>query len=252
MKKMTVLWALLLWGPVLLIAQPRVKCPSCLGTGGMQTMAGFMPCLECMGNGTIVDPNYVNQNAAKQGMAEGFCIRGQIELARGNFDEAFVALRKAFENNSKEAIFYLGACLELGIGVNVDRDLAKELYDVGKEMNISDCVNAVKRINTNGFWTANDNMREKFRQMLSYLMNISTDPSYIPNSGMSNSSSSPSSGKICPYCNGSGNGPEQITYSPNYSGKNETVYCSKCGKYMSPHTHHLPICRVCNGRKVIK
>lgn len=253
MKKMTILWVLLLWLPVLLVAQSRVKCPSCLGSGGMQTMAGFMPCLQCMGNGTITNPNSVNQSAAKRGMADGLCMRGKIELAQGNYDEAFEFLRKAFKNNSREAIFYLGACLELGIGIDVNRDLAKRLYDVGQEMNIADCVDAVRRINTSGFWDANDNMREKFRRILSNLMNVSADPGNVTNSGVnSNPSSSSSPGRTCPYCNGTGSGPDQITYSPNYSGKNETVYCSKCRKYMSPHTHHVPICRVCNGRKVIK
>lgn len=215
-------------------------------------MVGFMPCLGCMGKGTIVDPNYTNQVAAKQGMADGLCMRGKIELAQGNYDEAFKLLTKAFKNNSREAIFYVGVCLELGMGIGVDRDLAKEFYDLGKKMNVGDCIDAVRRIKTNGFWSANDSMREKFRRVLGNAMDITIEPGYISNSNGNSNSSSSSSGRTCPYCNGTGYGPDQITYSPNYSGKNETVYCTKCRKTMSPHTHHAPLCRVCNGRRVIK
>lgn len=245
------LWVVLLWAPLLLVAQSRVKCPSCLGTGGMQTMAGFMPCLQCMGNGTIIDPNYQIQNAAKQGMAAGLCLRGKIELAQGNYDEAFKYLTKAFKKDSREAIFYVGACLELGMGIDVNRELAKEFYVLGEKMDISDCVDALRRVNSDGFWDANNTMRKRFSQIMCNMMNISAGPDYVPNSAI-NSGSSSSTEKTCPYCNGKGTGPDQITYSPNYSGKNEYVYCSTCGKTMSPHTHHAPLCRVCNGRRVIK
>lgn len=253
MRKIVTLCVLLVWFPILIVAQSRVTCPTCLGTGGMQTMVGFMPCLQCYGKGTIVNPEYALQKSRDQGFADGLCIRGKIELAKGNYDEAFKYLTKAFKKNSKEAFFYLGACLELGMGIDVNRDLAKDIYDVGRKMNIPDCVDAVRRINTNGFWPANDNTRENFRQLLSNMMDISAQPGNIPNfGGNGNSSSSSSSGRDCPGCNGSGRGPDQITYSPNYTGENETVYCSKCGKYMSPHSHHAPLCRVCNGRGKIK
>lgn len=252
MRKVMTFWTLLLWFPIIILAQSRVKCPTCLGTGGMQTMVGFMPCLQCFGKGTIANPEYALQQSRDQGFADGLCLRGKIELAEGNYDEAFKYLRKAFEKNSKEAFFYLGACLELGMGIDVNRDLARDIYNVGKKMNISDCVDAVRRIETNGFWSANDNTRENFRQMLSNLMDISAQPSNIPNLDVNSNSSSSSFGRDCPYCKGSGYGSDQITYSPNYSGENETVYCSKCRKYMSPHTHHAPLCGVCKGRGRVK
>ncbi len=62
------------------------------------------------------------------------------------------------------------------------------------------------------------------------------------------SGSKRSSGRTCPGCNGSGKGPDQITYSPNYTGGDNSRYCSTCGRTMSAHTHHRPMCRTCYGK----
>ena len=61
------------------------------------------------------------------------------------------------------------------------------------------------------------------------------------------SSSSTSSRRPCPYCGGSGKGTPKIVYSPNYTGKDNSVYCSTCGYTQAAHTHITPTCTVCNG-----
>ncbi|MCM1332158.1 MAG: hypothetical protein NC248_06070 [Bacteroides sp.] len=54
----------------------------------------------------------------------------------------------------------------------------------------------------------------------------------------------------CPGCNGEGYLPEVIEYTATYTVENE--WCSKCGKYMLPHVHKRPLCRVCFGKKMIE
>ncbi len=75
---------------------------------------------------------------------------------------------------------------------------------------------------------------------------------YIPptsgSSGNSSGSSSSSTRRQCPGCDGSGKGADQITYAPEYTGTSSNVYCSTCGRTTSRHSHHRPLCRVCNGR----
>lgn len=72
--------------------------------------------------------------------------------------------------------------------------------------------------------------------------------SYSGGSGSSRSSSSSSSSRVCPSCNGTGKGADQITYSPNYTGNDNSQYCSQCGRVMPAHSHRRPMCRTCNGR----
>ncbi|WP_300702185.1 hypothetical protein [Bacteroides sp.] len=58
--------------------------------------------------------------------------------------------------------------------------------------------------------------------------------------------------KTCPYCNGSGKGSDQITYTPNYTGNDNSQYCKICGKVMNAHTHRQPMCRTCFGKGYIE
>lgn len=69
------------------------------------------------------------------------------------------------------------------------------------------------------------------------------------NSNSSNSSygGETSKRRTCPGCNGTGKGPDQITYAPDYTG-NSNVYCNTCGRTMPRHTHHQPTCRTCYGK----
>lgn len=72
--------------------------------------------------------------------------------------------------------------------------------------------------------------------------------SYSGGGNNSGSNRSSSASRICPSCNGSGKGADQITYSPNYTGKDNSQYCSQCGRVMPAHSHRRPMCRTCNGR----
>lgn len=72
---------------------------------------------------------------------------------------------------------------------------------------------------------------------------------YKSSNGSSNNSSA---SRTCPSCHGSGKGTEQVTYQTDYTGNQASVYCSKCGRTTSPHTHYTPSCPVCHGRGTIK
>ncbi|PXV62785.1 hypothetical protein CLV62_1171 [Dysgonomonas alginatilytica] len=65
-------------------------------------------------------------------------------------------------------------------------------------------------------------------------------------------SSSNSTRKQCPGCNGTKKGMDQITYSPNYTGGNNNRYCSQCGSTSASHTHNTPICKVCYGKGYVE
>lgn len=56
--------------------------------------------------------------------------------------------------------------------------------------------------------------------------------------------------KICPACNGTGKGHEEIMWAPQYTSAEE--YCSTCGRITSIHTHHQPMCRACFGKGFIE
>ena len=58
--------------------------------------------------------------------------------------------------------------------------------------------------------------------------------------------------KVCPACNGKGKGMDQITYTPNYTGQSNDIYCNICKRIMPDHTHHQPICRTCYGKGYIE
>lgn len=67
----------------------------------------------------------------------------------------------------------------------------------------------------------------------------------VPNN--SSSSRPPSNHRVCPSCRGTGKGVDQIIYRPDYTGNQADEYCSKCGKWGSPHSHHTPDCKTCHG-----
>ena len=62
------------------------------------------------------------------------------------------------------------------------------------------------------------------------------------------SSGSSSTRRTCPSCNGSGKGMDQIHYSPNYTGGDNSRYCSQCGGTRPAHTHIRQSCQVCYGK----
>lgn len=97
-------------------------------------------------------------------------------------------------------------------------------------------------------WTTN-----KSASKTSQSVRSSGNPYYMPSTpNQSRSSSTTSTRRTCPACHGTGKGTDRIVYQPDYTGKQANVYCSKCGKYGSPHTHNEPMCRTCYGRGYIE
>lgn len=60
-------------------------------------------------------------------------------------------------------------------------------------------------------------------------------------------SSSKSKMVTCSWCGGSGKQADQIRFSPNYTGKDNSVYCSQCGTTKPAHTHYRQNCGKCGG-----
>lgn len=57
--------------------------------------------------------------------------------------------------------------------------------------------------------------------------------------------------RTCPSCGGTGKGPDEITWSPNYTGTDNSVYCPQCGRTTAAHSHRRPMCRTCYGKGTI-
>lgn len=188
-----------------LFSQKYVACPSCGGTKGHWVYDVFVSCWRCFGEGKIIDPDYASQQARNYGAALATFDMAKINLAHGDFEEAFKGFRKAaFDDGLEAAFFYLGACLELGMGIDVNRDLAKQAYDIGKKLGRSDCINAIARINQNGFWQPTDKKREEFRLMLKNTLE-NTWKNSSPNIPKTNGENrTRSSGISCSGCGGTG------------------------------------------------
>lgn len=69
-------------------------------------------------------------------------------------------------------------------------------------------------------------------------------------SGSSSSSKRPST-RTCPICKGTGKGSDQIVYEPNYTGKDNSRYCSTCGRTSPAHSHRQSNCGTCHGTKTV-
>lgn len=58
--------------------------------------------------------------------------------------------------------------------------------------------------------------------------------------------------RTCPYCNGSGQGNDEIIYAPNYTGEDNSTYCAECGSTGSAHSHVHHTCQTCLGKGYIE
>ena len=183
---------------------PKVTCIYCGGTG----RAGYSFCLFCGGSGLMVDPQYQNQKAADYGKSLGLCLRGQMKLIEGDYSEAFDAFREAMRLENAEAMFFVGACCELGMGVDVDLDLAKECYSLGSEYGNLNAKQAIERINRDGYWPATDQVRQSFRTILKTQIEIRSNAAMMNrdfnNNWDSKSSKSTNNYGSCPNCHGTG------------------------------------------------
>lgn len=230
------------------ITAQRITCPSCGGSGGYLTMVGVMKCPQCWGQGTIADPHYRNQQAASKGTGMGLCMRGQVMLSKGNYEEAFNLFKEAVSDYYNiEATFYLGACIELGIGVTPDKDVAKEAYTIGSGENDVNCRNALKRIKEQGFWEATENNRQAFCQLVK--INLDAEAAVWSNVETQTSSERRSSSRarrICSYCNGTKYELKSYRYSASADSYHNPAgtSCSYCGK-RSEHYHYR--CHYCNA-----
>ncbi len=72
------------------------------------------------------------------------------------------------------------------------------------------------------------------------------------NSNINDNGGNRNTRRVCPGCNGTGKGMDQITYSPNYTGEDNSEWCSICGKVAPAHTHRQPMCRVCYGKGYVE
>ena len=82
---------------------------------------------------------------------------------------------------------------------------------------------------------------------------FNTIPQPIQNMGNNNTynssgSNTRSTRRTCPGCNGTGKGPDRVEYAPNYTGQDNSRYCSKCGRTMPAHVHIQGRCTVCYGK----
>ncbi len=66
-------------------------------------------------------------------------------------------------------------------------------------------------------------------------------------SSSSSYSSSSSTRRTCPSCNGTGKGTSTIIWETNYTGEDNSVWCSECGRSAPAHRHNHPSCPVCHG-----
>ncbi len=222
------------------MGQNTVACAGCGGRGGMQTMAGFMPCFMCGGKGQVVDPSYANQQAYNYGVGLRFLSDGEVALANQNYDLAYEKFKKAcFEYKNKDAYFYLGAMVELSMGfTKANPSLAKEFYEVGAKLGSSDATEALNRINNSGYWDATDEMRNRFCTILKNRQRANAI--LYGGGGLSggSSSGSSSSGRSCRGCNGTG-------VCSMCRGKGAYGYST--GTYTGKDTYGSSTCQGCNG-----
>lgn len=256
-----------LFNVITLAAQsvPKVPCTGCAGYGGMSTMAGFIPCMMCGGTGYMTDPNYLNQQAYEYGRQMGEKMRKEAEeranndpvqlladgmkaIADGDDTKAYKKLNESFNlGGNKLALFLIAAMNELGMGTDVDKSCAQNLYKFGaNNMGEENCKQALQRISKYGYWEANSTNRQGFRNIIiNHIVNVQS----ITNAAVSNvfggsslgnnsSSSYGSSSRKCSSCGGTGE-------CSGCGGKKR--YWQEVGQYTGHSTEKLIDCPICRG-----
>lgn len=245
MKRLFILTLLLALVGGASFAQKTVTCPMCGGLGGTYMAYSYIPCYYCMGEGTVPDPNEAMQKAYNYGANLMAMLMGKSALVRGDYEEAYNLFDKLFsEENSAEAALYLGAMVELGMGMESKKSLALKLYKYAADLGNSDAKAALQRIKSSGYWEATDAKRLWFRQALSVQTGVSMSPGnsgggyYQGVSPGGNSSGSQSSGRRCAGCNGTG----RCTMCNGRGG-----YWLDTGMYTGQDTKKWHTCSACNG-----
>lgn len=173
------------------------------------------------------------------------------------YDKAFEAFKRSIEQGGYSSAFYIGIMYETGMGA-LDRSLAKEWYEYGSKKGDTSCAIRLKAIAENGYYSATTETRQKlsnmFKENINNLQKIADIMTFQIVNGTHDSGSRPNNNghRKCPFCNGTGKGTDQITYSTNYTGRDNSRYCSICRCVKDAHTHHQPMCRTCMGKGYIE
>ena len=172
---------------------PMVPCVYCGGTG-MSIVGSAWPCTFCEGSGRIPDAYEYGKMLA---LSSNLLFKGEAALARGDYDGAYAAFREGLDYGNAKIIAYVGCCLELGMGVAVDRDLALECYQLACDKGDTDGKAALERIRTEGFWEATDASRKRFSELLAMQINIRNEVTrmQLMNSTYGNTMTGQSQGK---------------------------------------------------------
>ncbi len=203
---------------------------------------------------TVPNPNNPNwgyeygrrlaeEQQARDRQNPNMCYQIIIEsIALGNLDKAADWAESLKYLREGDGYFYSGLVSELQ-GYS---GYAEDEYEYGmEEAGHRGCKIALERIRREGEMT--DEQINNVRMYYLNMVNQVTSMSYqITNNIWGGSSSSSSSKRPCPACS-DGRGTDQITYAPNYTGGDNSRYCSICGKTGPAHSHHRPLCRVCGG-----
>lgn len=249
MKRLFIITFLLALVSSASFAQKMVKetCPICAGLGGFYVAYTFTPCYYCMSKGYIIkeDPKEAMQAAYNYGACLAIVSLAKTEIINGNYDDAWKNLKEAMsEYNSSEAYLYLGAMIELGMGVESKKDLALDCYKYAANLGNSDAKAALQRIKSDGYWSATEEKRLWFRQSLSIQMGVSMTPVnsgggiYQGGNSSGNSSGSYSNGRSCAGCSGTG----RCTMCKGQGG-----YWLDTGMYTGESTKTWQTCSACYG-----
>ena len=132
-------------------------------------------------------------------------VQGRQKLASQDYDGALETFREAFfDLDNKDAGFYLGAMVELGMGVETDHSLVDDIYGKAAEMGSYDARAALKRISRQGYWGATKENRKAFCQQVAAKLQTDAMMSGGGTWGFGSGSSSSSSSSTCSGCGGTG------------------------------------------------
>lgn len=175
-------------------------------------------------------------------------------IANRNFTLAEEWAINLYNIDEKNGYYWLGLVNEL----QGNPSYAKSYYKEGVELGDKRSYNALERLKQEGPLTDAqiNNVVQYFANLnsLSEVMAWQITNNIWNNSGGYNSSgsSSGSGRRVCPSCNGSKKGSDNIYYRPDYTGNQANEYCPTCNKWTSPHSHSTSSCPVCYGRGYVE
>ncbi|MDD6889701.1 MAG: hypothetical protein PUD39_05525 [Bacteroidales bacterium] len=156
-----------------------------------------------------------------------------------------ICYREIYKNSSGRptpiAYYYMGACLELGMGTNeVSQYKAKAHYEKGAALGNKECKARLKEINSSGYRNATNANREAFAKKYGRFNQYSTSSGSGAGSGSGNVRSTPNSNNstTCSGCHGSGR--------CSYCGGDGKVLVDG-GLYVSYDHYVYKNCDVCHG-----